>query len=82
MRHNSASTARAHSTFHSMSTRRSAKRGGAAQTTTEECAVRRQAMPICQAATETSQSTEDIRDHWADDGGQNTITLMDDAQSI
>jgi hypothetical protein len=82
MTRNDASTARAHSTLHSISKQRPAKHGGDAQINMQERAVHRQAVSIYQAATETSHSREDIRGRWVDDGGQNTIRLMDDAQSI
>ena len=82
MTHHDAHTARVHHTLNKMSKQRPARHGGDAQTNTEERTVHRQAVPICQAATETSQSMEDIRGRWADDGGQNTITLIDDVQSF
>jgi hypothetical protein len=65
-----------------MSKQRPAKQGGDAQTNPEERIVDQQAVPVYQVAAETNQPTEDIRGRWADDGGQNTITLVDSAQSI
>lgn len=82
MTRNDTSTARAHSTFHSMSKQRPAKHAADAQANRQERAVHRQAVSIYQAATETSQCREDVRGRWADDGGQNTITLIDDVQSF
>ena len=82
MTHNNAYTARAHSTLNRMSKQRLPKHGGDTQTNAEEHAVQRQAVPVHQATTETSECTEDVRGRWTDDGGQNTTTLMDGAQSF
>jgi len=78
MTHNDAYTARAHS----MSKQRLPKHGGDTQTSAEEHAVQRQAVPVHQATTETSECTDDERGRWTDDGGQNTATLIDRAQSF
>ena len=82
MAHNDANTARVHSTLNRMSKQPLPKYGGDTQTNTEEHAVHRQAVPIYQAAAKTSECTDDVRGRWTDDGGQNTTTLMDGAQSI
>jgi hypothetical protein len=82
MTHNDAYTARAHSTLNRMSKQRLPKHAGDTQTDTEEHAVDRQAAPVHQATTETSEYTDDVRGRWTDDGGQNTTALTDDAQSF
>lgn len=81
MTHNDTYTARAYSMFHNMSKLHPAKHDDA-QTNAEERAIHRQAVPVQQAATETSECTDDVRGRWTDDGGQNATTPINDAQSF
>jgi hypothetical protein len=82
MTHNDAYTAHAHSTLNRMSKQRLAKHAGDTPANAEEPAAHRQAVPVQQAATETSECRDDVRGRWTDDGGQNTTTPTDDAQSF
>ena len=77
-----ASTVRVYSTLSRMSKQRLPKHAGDTPANAEEHAVHRQAVPVPQAATETSECTNDVRGRWTDDGGQNTTTLMEGAQSF
>jgi hypothetical protein len=82
MPHNDAYTVRVYSTLNRMSKQRLPKHAGDTPTNGEERAVDRQAVPVRQAATKTSECTDDVRGRWTDDGGQNTTTPTDDAQSF
>lgn len=82
MTHNNVYTAHAHSTLNMISKQRPPKHAGDAQTNTEEPAARRQAAPVHQATAETSECTDDVCGRWTDDGGRNTTTPTDDAQSF
>ena len=81
MTRNNAYTVRTHSTLNRMSKQRLPKHGGDTQTNAEEHAVHRQAVPVHQATTETSECTDDVCGRWTDDGGQDTTTLMNGVQS-
>jgi hypothetical protein len=82
MTHNDAHTARAQSTLNSRSKQRLAKHGGDTQTNAEERAVPLREGQVPQTTTETREYTNDVHGRWSDDGGQNTTTLMDGAQSF